>query len=85
MVVTHFHHSTKEVPWQVGNRFQAENRCFPCASQVSSCHRCVGNGAITPPWTIAHFFDQNFNDFFSEIFSVVSPVSPDYSPTQKTD
>jgi hypothetical protein len=48
MVVEHFHHPTTEVPLQVGNRFQAEKRCSPCASQASSFHRCVGNGAITP-------------------------------------
>jgi len=54
IVVAHCHHSTTEVPLQVGNRFQAEKRCSPCPSHAFSFHRCVGNGAITPlaedPW-----------------------------------
>src|SRR5881275_593219 len=49
IVVAHCHHSTTEVPLHVGNRFHAEKRCSPCPSHAFSFHRCVGNGAITPP------------------------------------
>ncbi len=72
MVVERFHHSTKGVPLQVGNRVQAEKSCAPCASRASSGYRCVGNGAITPHrGTIIHIESESL--YFRMLMSIVMP------------